>query len=161
VIDIQEDKMKRILIGKISVLFYLIGFWSLIALAAHPTWASGPFTRTPDYDSGWIAITAGAAATRLYHNLGGDVDDYVVDMQYSSFGSGINQRYYGGTDFGPNAPGGTSENDRVGAYWRSLNTSYITVYRRPEDIYAYEIKIRIFKSRPPSQGHLPLLLLSD
>ncbi len=104
-----------------------------------------------DYDSGWVALTAGAAATTLSHNLGGNYLDYLVDMQYrtSAFYGGVNQRYYGGADFGAHPPSGASENDRQGTYWRSLGTSTITVYRRPEDIYAPEVRIRIWRTAKP------------
>lgn len=96
-----------------------------------------------NYDSGWVAILPDQAVT-LVHNLGGDPDDYVVDMQYQADTvDGINVRYFGGVDFGANpAPGHNSE-DRVGAYWRSLDASTITIYRRPEDTYAEKIRIRI------------------
>jgi len=105
----------------------------------------------PDYDSGWTSLTAGAAATTLSHNLGGDYLDYLVDMQYrtSAFYGRVNQRYYGGADFGANPPSDASENDRQGAYWRSLDLSSITVYRRPEDIYAPEVRIRIWRTAQP------------
>jgi len=103
----------------------------------------------PDYDSGWISLTAGGAATTLAHNLGGNFLDYLVYMEYKSAGSGINQRYFGGADFGAHPPPGMSENDRVGAYWRSLDSSTITVYRRPEDIYAEQVRIRIWRTAKP------------
>ncbi|MCD6555133.1 MAG: hypothetical protein J7M16_14135 [Anaerolineae bacterium] len=99
----------------------------------------------PDYDSGWISLTAGAAATTLSHNLGGNANNYLVDMQYKNTGNGINQRYYGGADFGSYPPGGHSANDRVGAYWRTLTSSSITVYRRPEDTYAPQVRVRIWR----------------
>jgi hypothetical protein len=103
----------------------------------------------PDYDSGWVGLGAGAAATTLTHNLGGDFWDYMVDMQYRSGGSGVNQRYYGGADFGAIPPSGMNEDDRVGAYWRSLDMDSITVFRRAEDIYAPEVRIRIWRTAMP------------
>ncbi len=103
----------------------------------------------PDYDSGWVDLTPGAAATNLIHNLGGSADDYLVDMQYNSSGSGINQRYYGGADFGAKAFGGTRTDDRVGAYWRSLNNNSISLFRRDEDDYADQTRIRIWKMPKP------------
>jgi len=103
----------------------------------------------PAYDSGWQSLTAGAAATTLTHSLGGDADDYVVDMQYKN-NSSVNHRYYGGADFGATAFGGSREDDRVGAYWRTLNNATITVYRRPEDTYADEVRIRIWVRPTPT-----------
>ena len=103
----------------------------------------------PTYDSGWITLNQGQAAL-LTHGIGGDPDHYVVDMQYRSSGSGVNQRYYGGADFGAYPPSGMDENDRVGAYWRSLTRNRIAVYRRPEDIYAPEVRIRIWHYWQPT-----------
>ena len=103
----------------------------------------------PDYDSGWVTLTPGAAAT-LNHNLGDDPIDYVVDMEYKSAGSGVNQRYFGGVDFGSKSFGGARNNHRVGAYWRSLTSSAITLYRRAEDDYAAQVRVRIWKRPQPT-----------
>ncbi len=116
------------------------------AAAVQISWA---FSGGPEYDSGWVPLERDQART-LMHNLGGDTDNYVVDMTYRSSGSGINQRYYGGADFGAEAFGGGSENQRVGAYWRSLTTSSVAVYRRPEDAYAEEVRVRIWVDPYPS-----------
>ncbi len=96
----------------------------------------------PNYNSGWVSIAANTAST-LTHNLGGNVNDYVVDMQYRSAGSGVNQRYFGGADFGDTISVGSAD-DRVGAYWRSLTTTNLIVFRRAEDTYASEVRIRIW-----------------
>ena len=50
----------------------------------------------PDYDSGWYSIAQNETKT-FTHNLGGNVDNYVVDMQFKQFG-GLHQMYYG-TDY--------------------------------------------------------------
>jgi len=45
----------------------------------------------PAYDSGWVDMPKTGPApytTTLTHNLGGDVNDYVVDLQYKSSGPG-------------------------------------------------------------------------
>lgn len=99
---------------------------------------------TPNYDSGWVTINTNTART-FTHNLGDKTENYVVDMQYKNSGSGINLRYAGGADFGTKPAPGHAENDRVGAYWRTLTSSSVTVYRRPEDSYASSVRIRIWK----------------
>ena len=105
------------------------------------------FSGSPAYDSGWVSLEQDEART-LTHNLGRDVDDYVVDMQYRTGDfNRINLRYYGGVDF--NSFGGSGEGDRTGAYWRNLTTSSVTVYRRPEDAYAEEVRIRIWIDPDP------------
>jgi hypothetical protein len=104
----------------------------------------------PDYDSGWIAKAPGEAATTLTHNLGGNYQgDYYVYFDYRNAGDGMNQRYYGGADFGALAFGGGYENIRTGAYWRSLDTDSISIYRRPNDIYAEELRVRIWRIAAP------------
>ncbi|RME63294.1 MAG: hypothetical protein D6790_04915, partial [Caldilineae bacterium] len=106
--------------------------------------AGGAYAGGPAYDSGWIRLDRDASRT-LTHNLGGSTDDYVVVMDYKANDSnGVNQRYYGGADFGTKPAPGANAEDRVGAYWRSLTTSTVTVYRRPEDIYADFVRIRIW-----------------
>lgn len=103
----------------------------------------------PSYDSGFFAITAGAAATTLNHNLGGLYQtEYLVDLQYYNPSDGTNQRYYGGADFGAKTTVG-ADNDRQGAYWRSLGSATIAVYRRPEDTYAAQVRVRIWHIAPP------------
>ena len=107
------------------------------------------FSGGPAYDSGWVPIRQSQAIT-LQHHLGGNLDDYVVIMDYKANSvNGINQRYYGGADFGAHPPSGSHANDRVGAYWRLLTTNAITVYRRPEDIYADFVRIRIWLDPHP------------
>lgn len=106
------------------------------------------YTSSPNYDSGWIAVAQDESVT-LTHNLGGTLNHYVVDMQYHSPDvNGINQRYYGGADFGTNPAPGANPEDRVAAYWRSLTTSTITVYRRLEDGFASRVRIRIWDYTP-------------
>ena len=105
---------------------------------------SGAFSGGPDYDSGWVSLRPNEAGT-LYHNLGYSENSYVVDMQYrNSSVEGINQRYYGGFDIGTHPSIGLAAEDRAGAYWRSLTSTSITVYRRSEDIYAEQVRIRLW-----------------
>jgi hypothetical protein len=96
----------------------------------------------PAWDSGWRAIPA--CADRVWtHGLGGDVDNYVVDMQFKDtdedgihFPSGINIIGHGGhTDV---------NDDALGAYWRSLTDSSIAVVRYCDAWNADQIRIRIW-----------------
>ena len=98
------------------------------------------------YDSGWLAIGAGTTRT-LTHNLGGSVSNYVVDLRFYSESANYvyNQIMYGGNQLIAPVPAGYSADDRVGAYWHSLTTTSIKVYRMPEDItYATKIRVRIW-----------------
>ncbi len=96
----------------------------------------------PDFDSGWMAIQQGQTVT-LNHNLGGSsTDNYWVTLDYWNAGSGINQTYYGGADI-------SDTNGHVGAYWKNLTTTSISVTRRANDTYAVKVRVRIWTD--PSQ----------
>jgi hypothetical protein len=114
----------------------------------------------PDYDTGWVALAVNVAQT-FAHNLGGSYNDYLVDLQYRSAADGVNLRYYGGADFGNKPAPGASENDRVGVYWRSLSTTSITVYRRPDDLYAEQVRLRIWRMAQPDYDSNWLALAQD
>lgn len=93
----------------------------------------GSFPR-PAFDSGWRAVAQGSYMD-FNHNLGGNVDNYVVDMQMKhAGGAGINNLNIG-TDEG----GGW-----FGAYWRNLTTTSIRVHRDTDDVGAEQIRIRIW-----------------
>jgi hypothetical protein len=93
----------------------------------------GPIAR-PAYDSGWQTIAPGETLT-LTHNVGVDVNKYLVDIQFNCPELGISN-YRSGGDFGPS---GT-----YGAYWRNLTTTTIKVYRYPDDWLISQVKIRIW-----------------
>ncbi|MBN1900155.1 hypothetical protein JW926_02365, partial [Candidatus Sumerlaeota bacterium] len=99
---------------------------------------------SPNYDSGWVSLTPGATATILEHNKAWDPENYVVYMDCKNTTQGINQCYYGGNDFGSLSEGGSHENDRFGAYWRNLTSNAISIFRNAEDVFADNIRIRIW-----------------
>jgi hypothetical protein len=98
-------------------------------------WASS----RPKYDSGWQPVDRDTTQ-RLMHDLGGDVDAYVVDLQFKDTpadglgGHGVNQQYYGG-DLRP----GT-----YGAYWSDLSDVSIKLTRWSSDPRADEMRVRIW-----------------
>lgn len=98
----------------------------------------GTFPR-PNYDSGWLSYANGEDKT-INHNLGGDTDDYVVDIQGRSplpAGYGVNNSGIGGLIH----PDGTG----YGFYYRALNATSMTVRRLTSDSTATEIRVRIWK----------------
>lgn len=98
----------------------------------------------PAYDSGWNNMNSNQA-TPFVHSIGGAPENYfMVVWQSDADGNGVNQRHFGGADFGVNPPSGYSENDRVGLYWRSLTGNQVTLYRRPEDGFADAARVRIW-----------------
>lgn len=103
----------------------------------------------PTYDSGWFSGSAGYYV-RLYHDLGGNPDDYIVDLQYTDLASvGINQRCYGGCDLRAND--GSFANTKQGAYWRNLTDSIIEVGRRSQDTFAVQMRVRIWNVWTPTR----------
>jgi hypothetical protein len=114
-------------------------------------------TAQPDYESGWQAISQDDARS-LGHGLGGSPEDYLVNMIYrdTNAANSVNQRHLGGADFGVNPPLGYSVDDRVGAYWRSLTDSEISVFRRAEDGFADNLRIRIWVT--PDRVFLPMVM---
>lgn len=95
-----------------------------------------PFPR-PAYDSDWQPINPGQFKI-LTHSIGGDVDNYVVDLMF---------RADGGT--GPNTYGfglyGSPLTDNVyGGYWGRLTSSSIEIYRAPDDISHDQMRVRIW-----------------
>jgi hypothetical protein len=88
----------------------------------------------PSYDSGWVAFAQNEIKI-LTHNLGGNINDYVVDMQFRDDGANkVNQIYFGSRDA-----------DSVGTYWSNLTASTIRVDRCSSDVNCEEIRVRIWK----------------
>jgi hypothetical protein len=96
-----------------------------------------PFPR-PAYDSGWDSISPGDLLT-LTHNIGGNVDNYVVDLQFKSAGLGVNQRYYGIDKYWT---GATSYYQ--GACWQELTATQIRISLGPHDTLIKQIRVRIW-----------------
>jgi len=89
------------------------------------------------WSSGWVSISQGETIT-LTHNLGGDVDDYAVELWFrdtDAGGIGVNTFAYGGF-----------ENAGVwqGAYWSNLTDAMINVHRFTNDETADYIRLRIW-----------------
>jgi hypothetical protein len=100
-------------------------------------WASS----RPKYDSGWLTTIQGSLKL-LTHDLGGDPDPYVVDLQFKDTiadglaGHGVNQEYYGGDR--QDSP------DDSGASYRYLSDQGITLGRGGDSLRADEMRVRIW-----------------
>ena len=102
-----------------------------------------PFPR-PAYDSGWQAVEQGKTIT-LEHGLGGNPDDYVVDLQFADESLSLrNQTYYGG--WGLRDPKFPDEEVYAehGAYWQNLNSTEIEVQRGSFNRFAPRVRVRIW-----------------
>jgi hypothetical protein len=88
------------------------------------------------WSSPWVAIPAGSARV-FRHNLGGDPDDYAVEMWFrdTDDGLGINRRGYGGLEY---------DGNKFGAHWQELTANTIKVYRQPEDNGADFVRVRVW-----------------
>lgn len=97
-----------------------------------------PFPR-PAYDSGFTAISPGWSIG-LDHNLGGNPDTYVVDMQFKDDNGAIHACYWGG------AMSWYSSGHPVveGISWYGLGNAKIWVQRCNDDVVATHVRIRIW-----------------
>ncbi|GAB4276261.1 MAG: hypothetical protein Kow0092_31980 [Deferrisomatales bacterium] len=83
----------------------------------------------PNYDSGWVAYSGSELV--LDHNLGGDPDNYVVDLTFKR-GNNVNNRGIGMDTMVVNGfseyPGNLSQE---GTFWKWLDATSITVAFSP------------------------------
>ncbi len=91
----------------------------------------------PHYDSGWYTMTAGSDHV-FTHNLGGDPDNYIVDMQFKDESYGVHQWFYG-VDY-------DNLGNKWGAAWHSLTDSTITVDRMSNDTNVDYVRVRIWRT---------------
>ena len=100
------------------------------------------FAAPPVWDSDWVSIATDEVRS-LTHNLGGNVDDYVVGLWFKDTtpgGIGVNTRCYGGLEAG---------GQFRGAAWQNLTDTTIDVLRYPHDPWADQVRVRIFAPDPP------------
>ncbi len=94
-----------------------------------------------DYCSDWTTVPT--LTTVFTHNLGGSTaDDYIVHLTFRNSANGINQRAYGGIEYG-------SGTHFVGGYWSHLTTSTVEVYRYINDPFAYQMRVCV--TTPPAR----------
>jgi hypothetical protein len=88
------------------------------------------------WSSGWQPINQGQTLT-FNHNLGGDPDDYAVELWFrdTDDGLGINRRYYGGVE---------ANGDWFGVYWENLTSDTIDVHRHDNDLVADQVLVRVW-----------------
>jgi hypothetical protein len=133
----------------VVALLLLAGTYTVIASSAP---SDGP---APDFSSGsssalawssnWALINQNETLT-FTHNLGGDPDDYAVELWFldTDGGLGINRRYYGGSEEG---------GSWYGAHWQNLTTNTIQVHRQPQDTVADRVRIRVWTPLTPTTGY--------
>jgi hypothetical protein len=95
-----------------------------------------PFPR-PAFDSGWVDAPAGHD-TRIDHDIGGDADDYFVDMQVRYLGKPSNKSIGGDT---------RSATTAYGTYYYGLTNEAVWINRYSDDTSAERVRIRIWVIR--------------
>jgi hypothetical protein len=97
-----------------------------------------PFPR-PAFDSGWLSISTGTLNV-ITHSLGGNPDNYVVDLQFRDavYGRGVHNLKYGGW---------TDGSLFQGAWWEQLTAQHIVVARGAGDIEIADVRVRIWVYR--------------
>jgi hypothetical protein len=97
---------------------------------------------TSSWSSGWVDIATDTART-FTHDLGGDPDDYAVELwlrDTETGGIGINSRGVGGLEAGGNF---------FGAHWQNLTDTTIEVVRRRDDTFADQVRVDVWFPDPP------------
>jgi len=98
---------------------------------------------TSYWSSGWVDIATDTAMV-LTHDLGGNPDDYAVELwlrDTASGGKGINSWGMGGFEAGGNLRG---------AHWQNLTDTTIEVVRREDDLFADQVRVRVWVPDPPA-----------
>jgi hypothetical protein len=98
-----------------------------------------PFPR-PAYDSGWQEIKYGEPLC-LDHKLGGNRDNYVVDLQFMRLGGMVHQKGYGGKVEGGEPYPMTLW---MGAWWQRLTEESIEVDMYKDDDVISAVRVRIW-----------------
>jgi hypothetical protein len=76
--------------------------------------------------------------TVVTHGLGGNVDDYVLDMRFRTTGLIAKNHLFFGSIYG--------KYDKSGAFYQNLNSSSLEVYRELNDGIAAQIMLRIWNA---------------
>jgi hypothetical protein len=90
----------------------------------------------PAYDSGWKAISKGGTLV-LTHGIGGNRDNYVVDMQFKDTSGKVHNYLYGAMTW----------SEYLGAWWTDLTNQQITVERMKDDEWVLQVRVRIWVYR--------------
>jgi hypothetical protein len=111
---------------------------------------TGAFPR-PAYNSGWITINPSTHRV-IIHNVGGNVDDYVVDLQFKDVDGvwGTNNIGMGSDKWAAGVSGDFPNGfwsfgyHYSGACWTNLTSTSIMVVRQAYDTEADQIRVRIW-----------------
>jgi hypothetical protein len=88
----------------------------------------------PAYDSGWDAVIAGGSEVKT-HGLGGNIDNYVVDLTCQGGTPGVNNWGVGGD---------ANWEEYYGGWWSNLTDTQITIHRWSDDTDCGQMRVRIW-----------------
>ena len=95
----------------------------------------------PNYDSGWLTYDNGGMT--LTHNLGGNIDNYVVDLTFKE-GTNVNTRGLG-LDLYPVGSGETAGYGDTGTFWKWLSPTDIQIGSTLNSLqHVDQIRVRIW-----------------
>ena len=97
---------------------------------------NGSFS-SPAYDSGFQVYAQGESR-ELNHNISGNPNDYVIDMQCKWDGDGLAHNFYVGGDI--------DDGDLRGVTWDNLQTDTVLVERWSADPFCHRIRVRIWET---------------
>jgi hypothetical protein len=80
----------------------------------------------------------------LIHDIGGNPDNYVVDMQFKNHYGGRHVQGFGRDTYFVALPNGTSYPEVRGAWWQDLYSNSITIARGTVDQDVDYVRIRIW-----------------
>jgi hypothetical protein len=95
------------------------------------------------WSSGWVDIATDTAQP-FTHDLGGNPDDYAVELWLRDTdpgGIGVNSRGLGGLEAGGNF---------YGAHWQNLTDTTIRVVRNKDDTFADQVRVDVWFPDPPA-----------
>ena len=143
----NERMHVRIAVGFLALAALLILAGSAVAgnTAGPPDFypKDAAFQSASFWSSGWVDIATDTATT-FPHNLGGDPDDYAVELWFRDTdpgGKGINSWGIGGFEAGGNFRG---------AYWQNLTDTTIEVFRHGDDVFADQVRVSVWIADPPA-----------
>lgn len=102
-------------------------------------------TSNPDYDSGWFSLDP-AQAMNLVLNLGGNPDNYLVDVRFADADINTTIGYHNIGEGGDQTFGAAA-----GATWSNLDADFIQVFRNPQDTLCDRVRVRIWANVSPTR----------
>lgn len=97
----------------------------------------GAFPR-PAYDSGYLTYADGGETKTLNHNIGGNPDDYVVEIHCKYAVDGLAHNYYVGGEH-------DSSGNVLGVTWDNLQSNSIVIARWEDDPFCDQVRVRIWE----------------